>query len=199
MVFFVLFVLRFLAEYWRSTFPAYFGINYHTFPLVRLADYTLGIAICPLFTYLKERSEGFSSKLLKFTLLEFCAVIGMLFSVIQYQKVWNRAGFILMFCGFIVIMAFNNGLISRLLYTYPFQLFSKIQSEFFVLHQPVIFAVSRPVRSHGCNYLIQGIASFIIVIVLAAIYKRFCAEWCTAKLRYALNQFFKSVGITIEV
>lgn len=198
-VFLGIFLLRFLAEYWRGTFPAYFGINYHTFPLVRLADYTLGITICPLFIYLKEKSEELSDKLIKFSALEILAVAGMLFSVIRYQKTWNRAGFILMFCGFILIMAFNNGLISKLLYVYPLRLLSKIQLEFFILHQAVLFSFTRTIRSHGYNYLIQGIASFIIVIVLAAIYKRFCAEWCTAKLRYALNQFFKSVGITIEV
>lgn len=196
LAFLVIFALRFMAEYWRGTFPAYFGINYHTYPLVRLVDYSLGIAICPLFIYLKERSEAISGKLVKFSLLELLAMGGMLFSLIHYQKVWNRAGFVLMFCGFILVMAFNNGIISKLLYTYPFKLFSKIQLEFFILHQAVLFSFTRLLTG---TYIFKGVVSFFIVVVLAALYKYFLADWCTEKLRYGLNRLLEKLGIAIVI
>lgn len=172
-VFAASFAMRFMIEWVQTVKPgAYWNVNVHVFPLVRLLEFMMGMACAAMYLSMfagKEKQPG----VLLCTGLEAGALILTVALMISMQGQWLRAMFLLPFCLLLFVFAFDRGLLSQLLSIQPVQFFAAFQLEFFVIHQ-VMFRLIQRFYPTLFSYPKREFAVCLILTTgLAILYRRY--------------------------
>lgn len=171
-------VIRLFFEYIQRKRPEAFGYIIHVNPFIRALEYFIGMMIGVLFLQIykiyERRSSGkqIESQIVM-TILELVSVGGYIYVVLQKDAVWMRGTFALAACIPIFVLAFDGGLISKILGSKPFLLFGTIQFEFYILHQSMINLTQKYVQPYVGNIWIRALIAFAMTGLTAFIYKKY--------------------------
>lgn len=198
----VVFFVRYFIEETQFYYPnTYTDFNIHVSPVLRMFEFFLGMMICSVWRTLTEHLKDKSVKLpvnITFILGSVVEVFLLCITATLFvtkQNSWGRAIFVLYFCFFVLLFAFDSGIVSRFFATKPMRWFAAIQLEFFIFHIPVINLVNVYVAPHGfTSYQLAGI-TFTIVLVISWLYHVFLkkpAEKLTAHVLHELYHWITS-------
>ena len=93
------------------------------------------------------------------------------------QEKWIRGYFVVVSCLPVLTIALNRGFLSKLLSLYPFRLFSKIQLEFFILHQSIIITLGNVLATRvSQSPYIRTIILFGLILVSSILFRVLCKK-----------------------
>ena len=194
----LVFIVRYIIEYAGVFFPNYFfGFNIHISPFIRCLEFFLGMLMVPLFLFLKAKVQ-YSTTLL-FSIYEILIMLAIIISSVSRNRLWLRADFVFIFCLFVFIFSFNEGIVSRLFSARIFVMFSKIQFEFYILHQAVIQCMRNDYGKLFMDWKMQSIALFVTIIVVSLVYKKYISHTFSKWVAAAFNRIFCFFGIGLSV
>lgn len=122
--------------------------------------------------------ESWKRKRLCFVLasvLEIVSVGGYMYAVF-YKVEWMRGTFALLACIPVMILAFDTGIVSKIMGCKPFLWFGVIQFEFYILHQSVINLTQKYVQPYVENNWVRAVIAFVMIGVLAYFYQTFSEQ-----------------------
>lgn len=164
----VLFV-RLLFEYIRIHFPGILSLSLHSYPLIRMIEYFLSCIAGSYFLEVRDSILFKKSKKDKiiFNALEVLSLIIYIYLVIKYNNIWYRGVYVFIGLILVIIYAFEQGFISKILSNKLILYFAKYEMEFFLWHQVII------------NFLIVlgfsswklCIVSFILTFIVSLFYQ----------------------------
>ena len=146
--------------------------NYHVSPIIRLLEFTAGLAMTPLFFCLNRKIKDKNTYLVLFTVLEVVVIALYVICIVLKNATWIRGYFVLTACALIFIFAFNRGCVCKLLSAKPFSWFSSIQLNFFILHQAVIHFFARCFPNAINSPLLLTIIQFLVVARMSIFYQK---------------------------
>ena len=165
-------------EYYASNYPDdLFRIHLHTHPIGRAIEFLLGMFFCALYKCLTINPNKHFSAIshlnwYKGTLLELFAFLLVIFVIWNRKSSWYYAFYAPFWGLLITILALNKGLISNILSSTLFQLFSKIQLEFYLFHQVVIRMVRLIFPELVNSIYILFATDLLITVLLCIVFKR---------------------------
>ena len=167
----IVFLIRFSIDFAKAMYPGMLLIDTHVSPVVRSMEFFMGMLMVPFMMCLKELAGKLtkSKRIILFTLIEIMILGGALYLLTCHTGLW-RSVCVLMFCPVVFVISINEGIVSLILSLKPFQWFSCIQLEFFILHQALIRLFYNLDYVGFDNRWIKGLMMFIIVAVAAAAY-----------------------------
>lgn len=178
-------VVRLAWEFAQNKNLMPFDVPFHVYPLVRLLEFCMGLYIVPLFFGISERTAGKKNRIV-FTLIEVVSLAGVISLIVNRDNLM-RGTFALVFCELVFVFAFNSGLVSYLLSVKLFELFSKIQMEFFMIHQIVIGTMPKLLPD---NKLADTLIKLAVTIVISVAYSYFSKkDTLAAKISQKINNF----------
>jgi peptidoglycan/LPS O-acetylase OafA/YrhL len=140
-----LFVLRVLLEVAPALYPkAFYGYSLHTSPLIRLLEYAMAFIAGCVFVERADKRAMAKPRFVCSSFVEVSLCVGLIVLVIWsgggpgLQSILPRWVFVALFLGLVYVLACGKGIISRMLGTRPFLLFSYIELEFYMFHQLII-------------------------------------------------------------
>lgn len=171
-LFVIVFAIRYFLEYLNvnCTYDI-FDIHIHISPIIRCLEFFMGMLIIPLFISIRDKK--LITDYLVNSIVELLTMVITVFFVIQEQGKWLRGTFVILFCAFVFIFAFNSGLISKIFSLKIFKLFGKIQFEFFIFHQALIVCITGVCSSFIFDWRILNLIIFVSIILCSIIYKIF--------------------------
>lgn len=164
----IVLAFKFLYEFlviWKLN--EHYGFFTHIFPLYRVLDYLLGMAV-GLF-YLKFKKKY---KKINITMLQLFSVVVYIFVVIILKNIEYRV----VYFPFIMVMIYLlclDGLVSKALDNCLSRLLSKISLEFFLVHMIVISYWQLLLSNIAINDYLQLIIIFALSILLSYLLKIF--------------------------
>lgn len=169
--FVIIFFVRFSIDYIMCIYPGMLSINTHVSPIVRFLEYFMGMLMVPCLMHVKELTVKLSKykKLILFTIIEMLILSADIYILTCHTGLW-RSIYVLLFCPVVFVLSLNEGVISLILSIKPFQWFSCIQIEFFILHQALIKLLYNLSFVGFDNIWIQGIVLFAIILIAATAY-----------------------------
>ncbi len=184
--FIVVFLVRLSIDYLKVlSLNGLIVINTHVSPVIRCMEYLMGMLMVPLFITVKkniaERLSG-CRRMITLTLIETALLGGIISTMLVKPELW-RSIWVLFFCPVVFVFALNEGLFSRVLSIKPFQWFSKIQMEFYILHQVLIIMFSYMSFVGFNNAWINCAVILIFVLIFATAYHVLVADRLTRLMR----------------
>ena len=157
-----------------------FGYSVHVSPFIRALEYFIGMMAGILFLKLFEMYEGRETKkqvpsFILMSVLEIVSVGGYMYAVL-YRGAWMRGIFALLACIPIMVLAFDAGIVSKIMGSKPFLWFGVIQFEFYILHQSVINLTQKYVQPYVENIWLRAVIAFGLIGILAYFYKRYLSK-----------------------
>ena len=131
----------------------------------------MGMFLASLFLSLKESlsigelHSNASMRLFIFSALEIVVTASVICLTVVQNDHWYRGMFAFLFCVWTFALAFNEGIVSKILSLPPFQWLSKIQFEFFVLHQTLYVLLANRLSPLINNRNAMSMVLFVITIV----------------------------------
>lgn len=179
-------------------------IKVHTFPVVRLTEFLMGMLLCPLFLQLNNKINWNKQlKIILFSIFEIIVLAGL---IVCMQKVdFTRAEFVVLMALVTFTFAFDGGVISKLFSFQPFRFLSSLQFEFYILHAGILRILqilwfdnlSMPKNSVNL-YIIDAIA-LVVLIGVCFLYRKFLAKHVDRALKKGFNYMFKLTKLDIEI
>lgn len=171
---FVICGLRISMELISQIYPGqFFSISFHTFPLIRALEFFMGVLLVPIYSYICDRSQRSTNRknFVVMTCLEIIAAISIIALMITFDKDWIRGYYVAAFLPLVLVFALDGGAVSRFLSLKPFLLFSKIQFNFYILHQVIIRLVSKYNLLHFVqSKTIKTAILFVLVLALSTLF-----------------------------
>lgn len=164
---FLVFVCRTLFEVLNTNMNL--GFVVHTFPPIRALDFFMGVEIGYMYEILKDRIKAGT---LFFSIIEICISILIVFLCVVYDEIWPRWLFTLLMCPILFVYAINKGIVSRIISTQPFILFSRIQFEFYMIHQIIIVFIGKRYLEGNMDFYLIMLIVFVISIIISIVLKR---------------------------
>jgi hypothetical protein len=190
------FFVRAVIEYTTVKCSGYFwDISTHANPVVRCLEFAMGMFCYPLFIYLKEKLPKYRKERLLFSIGEAIGIALMIFLLISKNNSWYKFEYILCFCPFFLLFAFDKGVCSKFLSTKPFVWFSSIQFEFFLLHIVIIYFVEDIIS----NWVISSTVIFALVLLAAYVYHRFLNDTLESIMKKIYNKVFNYLGLNVQI
>lgn len=181
------FAARFMIEWVQTVKPgAFWNVSIHVSPVVRMLEFTMGMAAGVLFLMLRLRTAKAASAPLM-TALEAGALAVTAALFYAKQQTWLRAMFIPVFCLLVFVFAFDAGLVSRLFSMRPVQFFSSLQLEFFMLHQVMFRLIQRFYPTLYAYPKREFLVCFLLTTLFVLLYKRFVKKPFSALVDRALS------------
>lgn len=178
------------AQWWNGSMPI------HTHPVVRILEFSLGafisafVSSVPLKAEMKKRD-----RLIFFSALEVLTLFIVCWSFKRSGGLWMRYEYIACLCVLLLVFAFDSGIVSRLLSTKPFVLFSLVQMEFYIIHHTVnLVWINHPILMPENIYL-ETFLCFVISYTLAILYKRFASEKLTSVMQTVFKNCMRVLGV----
>lgn len=164
--------LRIGLELISIHFPGqFFDISFHTFPPVRALEFFMGILLVPLYQILtqkRQKKESTRKSFVFYTIIELLSLAFISFVIFNFDKSWIRGYFVAAFLPLVLVFSLDGGAISRLFSLKPLLLFSKIQFNFYLLHQVVIHLVSKyKALDFLPNNVTKTITIFVVILALS--------------------------------
>lgn len=112
-------------------------LNIHIFPIVRCLEFFMGMLIVPVFMFLLQKVNKLKNKhknicFVVFSALEIFSVIIVSLLLIKSHNEWLRAWYVLLFCGFVFILAFDEGVFAKIFSLKIFQMIFALQFEIYL-------------------------------------------------------------------
>jgi len=197
----VLFVMiaaiRYLIEYVNIKCPGMvWNFVIHTSPFIRCLEFFMGMLLVPLFMYTKEKLQ--SSSFFINSLVEIIITILTIALCIMKNATWLRASFVFLFCITVFVFAFNRGILSRIFSARIFELFGKIQFEFFIFHQAIIICLFNWFSRITSDWRIVNSLLFITIIACAIGYKKFMSQKLSKIISNGIRKLFGYFEIAPE-
>lgn len=187
-------ILRLFFEYIQRKRPEAFGYVVHVNPLIRAMEYFIGMMIGILFVELcrryREKGGGEEKKHVRFvvmSILELTSVAGYMYFVLQKDGMWMRGTFMLAACIPIFVLAFDEGIVSKIMGSKLFLLFGTIQFEFYILHQSVINLTQKYIQPYVGNIWLRAVIAFGLIVFLAYVYKKYFSKFLSKKIEWIFN------------
>lgn len=173
-------LVRLFFEYVQRRRPEAFGYSVHVSPFIRALEYFIGMMAGILFLKLFEMYEGRETKkqvpsFILMSVLEIVSVGGYMYAVL-YRGAWMGGIFALLACIPIMVLAFDAGIVSKIMGSKPFLWFGVIQFEFYILHQSVINLTQKYVQPYVENIWLRAVIAFGLIGILAYFYKRYLSK-----------------------
>lgn len=108
--------------------------------------------------------------------------------LVTKQNFWGRAIFVLWFCAFIFIFAFDKGCLSRLLALKPMGWFASVQFEFFIFHIPIINLVTRYLEPYIPSGKKLAAIAFATTLFLSQMYRLFLKNTAEKQMQSLLSK-----------
>lgn len=179
-------------------------IKLHTFPIVRLTEFLMGMLLCPLFLQLNNKINWNKKlKIILFSIFEITVLAGL---IVCMQKVdFTRAEFVVLMALVTFTFAFDGGVISKLFSFQPFKFLSSIQFEFYILHA-IILRIFESIWFYNLNmprtniyvYIIDAIALGVLIGV-CFLYNKFLAKHVDRAFKKGFNCMFKLTKLNVEI
>lgn len=115
--FFAVASVRLSIDFFISKSSNIFMLIAHTSPIVRCLEFFMGMLLVPLFFKVKEKSEKVENKVWFksiATVLEVGALVALYFVLRTFNETWERSYFVLVFCLFTFMFAFDYGYFSKI-------------------------------------------------------------------------------------
>lgn len=190
--------IRLFFEYIQRRRPEAFGYSVHVSPVIRALEYFIGMMVGILFVeayrMYEKKMEG--KKILSFvvmSIMELISVWGYMYVVLNKDGAWMRGTFALAACIPVMILAFDAGIVSKIMGSKPFLWFGVIQFEFYILHQSVINLTQKYVQPYVENIWLRAVIAFGLIVVLSYLYKRYLSKAMTKGLESILQKTEKIV------
>ena len=170
-LFALVFLVRFLIDLFMAVCPGLLQISTHASPVVRCLEYLMGMLLVPAHMHIKAGAEKIkkTTRIVLFSLIEILVLCGVVYMMVFHPNLW-RSVFVLVFCPPVFVFSLNEGIISKVLSLKPFQWFSSIQLEFFILHQAFI-KLFEELYSFGIgNMWIRLAVLFLVILITSAAY-----------------------------
>ena len=161
--FFIAFSARHLFEYAIDK-SIVTNVSVHVFPPIRCLEFFLGMLLVPIFNKLSEIIKN-RDCFFSLSLLEIFVVVYSVYIKIIFNGHWMRSQFVLISSFLVFVVALNKGIISKTLSLKPFLLFSKIQFEFYMLHQVVIKTIFSVLQFKVGQFALNSITITAIIIL----------------------------------
>ena len=168
-------------------------ISIHTFPIVRALEFFIGLQIANFISIIRNIEWFKKDHKAFFTALEI-VLLGVIVLACVYFNGALRCWFVCLFAILLFVFSLDGGYISDFLGSKPFDWFSKIQMEVFILHYPVIFFVCKINNYLSINLYIISIICFIVTIVLSVLYKKFLKRSFTKATDRLFRRLLKHDG-----
>ncbi len=185
-------MVRLFFEYIQRRRPEAFGYSVHVSPFIRVLEYFIGMMAGILFLEMlkiceRKMEEKKGACFVLASVLEIVSVGGYMYAVL-YKGAWMRGTFALLACIPVMILAFDTGIISKIMGSKPFLWFGVIQFEFYILHQSVINLTQKYVQPYVDNIWLRAVIAFVMIGVLAYLYKQFLSRPLSNILKSMLNR-----------
>ena len=164
----------------------FLNFNFHTSPIIRCLEFFIGMLMVPAYYNLISRLNLSTTTM---SILEILITASYMFIAFKMEGKWIRGYFVLAACILVFIYTFNKGMLSKLLSMKIFRLFSKIQMEFYILHQVVIKLLTFHISTIFDSIIVQSILLFCITAVLSILYNHFLKQ----KLAVYVDNIFQSI------
>lgn len=179
-LFFVAIFFRFLIEFISYTTELnYLNVFIHVNPIVRFLEFSSGLFISHFYFTIKQKLEDKNERKIEI-IFSFFEVISFLLilAICVINPIKYRVFYVVIFLLFILVFAFDKGILSVFFSLKPFTLFSKIQFEFYLSHTTYICYFNFIVNYFICNdniaYLVGiNVFAIFILIMLCQLYKFF--------------------------
>ncbi len=159
-----------------------FPLSYHVSPVIRVIEFYMGILLVPILFKTNEFiDKQWVNRRLPYTFIELLSVCLYVLVIIKTNGRWIRGYYLAFTCPLILTFANDRGLISKLLGSKPFALFSLIQLEFYILHQAIIHLYERCISIPGIGNKKASVIIFIICLVLAIGYRQISRKMKTER------------------
>ena len=164
-------LIRYYLEYITVHFSGQFwNIALHTSPVVRSLEFFMAMMMTPFYFKLKENASLNSQKnFIRFSIVEVAFISGAIYLMITKTN-WTRNAFVWVFCFLVFILAFDTGIVSKFFSLKPFIWFSKIQIEFLLTHQTIIFVTRAFFGQYNASNLVIILVIFIITVAFCVLY-----------------------------
>ncbi len=189
------FLIRYAVEEIHFYYPnEYWVLSLHWSPVLRMMEFFLGMmvgsvwsdACCRVNRRCKNRAPVFSFWL--FSIAEAAALYFTGMFLVTKQNFWGRAIFVLWFCAFIFIFAFDKGCLSRLLSLKPMGWFASVQFEFFIFHIPIINLVTRYLEPYIPSGKKLAAIAFATTLFLSQMYRLFLKNTVEKQMQSLLSK-----------
>lgn len=172
-LYFALFIMIRLFLELQQTKWKWYGIefNVHVSPIVRFFEFSAGMSLIPIFRLFDNYFGKLKNKFIYYSIMETIIVFLYVYLVIMKNTEWIRGYFVILACIMIFILSSDEGIVSKILSFKPLVLFSSIQLQFFILHQPIIKVYNTFFYKQNYSTNVVVIVLFFVVLLLAIIYK----------------------------
>ncbi|MBQ9591122.1 MAG: acyltransferase [Butyrivibrio sp.] len=172
-------VIHFFLEYCLINYPDVFEFSIHTNPFIKCSEYFMGMLLAIIY---KNRSMivknvVFSSMIEVFSLCVLGGAI-YLFTIIAYKSVVIIPMLIFVFC-----FSYGKGIVSKL-FSFDFINLTKLQSEIYLVHYPVIIYfgyIIRRIGTGGKLFKLLDALLYVIITILVAYVVHYCLKMLRQK------------------
>ena len=167
--------------------------NYHVSPIIRCLEFFIGMLLIPWFFQIKNRisdqQESCTNlKGIVWSLIEIITIAVYVFLIFNKNDKWIRGYFVIAAAFLVFVFAIGEGFISKLFSLKPFMMFASIQMEFYILHQVIIRVLNPKVACISTNPAIQTVVLFLVILILATIYKKYLSIKLSTFVEKILNK-----------
>lgn len=150
-----------------------FKFSIHTSPIVRALEYFMGMLMVPVFFWIKEKIPQKRFVTVIATILEVGLLIALYFVMRNFNSVWNRSNFVLIFCAIVFFFAFDLGYFSVLCSNKYVLQIANIQLEVYLLQFIVngYFVKFLNICNFTVNFWTRFLLSMTILFIVSIIYK----------------------------
>ena len=163
---------RLLVDFGAQSNPVFFSVSLHTFPPIRLLEFSMAYGAGALFLIKRVNVETARSgpKKLALSAIELAVVVAMVYFIVHFNDTWPRVYYVILFVPVVFLFAYSGGVVSRLLSLRVFGLMDSVELEFYLLHQPVIRVISAFLAIFGISWVKKTAAlAFVVTIAISII------------------------------
>ena len=179
LLFIIVAFIRVAFEYLEKVVPVW-GISIHTSPIIRCMEFFIGMLMVPLFIRTSDKIRSTSAGFGLFSIIETAVMALTVFLMVKMNGVWMRGIFVLLYCLTVFIISLDQGIVSKILSSYPFALFGSIQFEFYLFLGDVLAYSNYIIGNHGdsvnpllLDWRTRSAVLFALIIILSVVYKKF--------------------------
>ncbi len=176
-IFLITLFLRITIEILPITITNYdlWTFNYHTNPFIRSFEFFLGMITFSIYIQSKKYFDKYicsTKSLLLFGIIEI--TYSVLLMLVWFNTSYIRGFYVPLGCILVYLLAFNLGVLSKILGIKFFNFLYSYQLAFFMLHIAIIYLLLRflPIKNYNNEYAYYFF-SFIIVYFVSYIYTKY--------------------------
>ena len=160
-----------------------FDVHFHRGPIIRLLEFFLGLLMTPTYFSLKSKINKFEHcKWFKiiFTLIQIFLIIFSYYLMLNYNNIFYRCYFVIIFCVFIFVSGFDYGYLSDVISHRICQNIMSCQMEMYLFQNTINNIIDTIIKflnlSVSLNEEIEFLFKLIIIFIIGYSYKKFVKE-----------------------